>query len=134
MYNNKTLDFGKKLRTSWKSVETRSLAKYSCRENCLDKGLLRTKPGFYWKANREGALFDITSTGNNNIHTLPCITTLDSKLWCFHYKILHNTLHINENLFLVHKHNTLLCSFCNLEDEQVIQLEWLWCIYSNWVL
>ena len=44
-----------------------------------------------------------------HIHTLPRVTTLDFKLRCFQYKILHNTLHLNrELLFLFHKHNTLL--------------------------
>ena len=57
-----------------------------------------------------------------HIYTLPRITTIDSKLWCFQYIILHNTLYLNEKLFLFHKHNTALCSFCNLEDETVIHL------------
>ena len=123
------------------------MAKYGCRQNCLDKGLLRTKPGFYGKANHKGALFDIASTRNSIVnlikvfweyifrfyfadetYTLPCITTIDSKLWCFHCEILHSTLHLNEKLFLFHKHNTSLCLFCNLEHEEVIHLEWLWCI------
>ena len=29
-----------------------------------------------------------------HIHTLSRITTLDSKVWCFQYKILRNTLHV----------------------------------------
>ena len=33
------------------------------------------------------------------IHTLPHTATLDSKLWCFQYKILHSTLHLNQKLF-----------------------------------
>ena len=53
-----------------------------------------------------------------HIYTLPHITTTDSKI-CFQYKILHNTLHLDQKLFF-HKHNTSLCSFCNLEDETVI--------------
>ena len=56
------------------------------------------------------------------IYTLPRITTIDSKLQCFQYKILHNTLYLNQKFFLFRKHNTLLCSFCNLEDETVIKL------------
>ena len=69
-----------------------------------------------------------------HIYTLPRITTTDSKLRCFQYKILHNTLYLNQKLFLFHKHNTSLCSFCNLEDETVIHLfdhcyktKRLWC-------
>ena len=56
------------------------------------------------------------------IFTLPRITTIDYKLRCFQYKILHNTLYLNQKLFLFRKHNTSLCSFCNLEDEKVIHL------------
>ena len=36
---------------------------------------------------------------------------------CFQYKILHNTLYLNQKLFLFHKHNISFCSFCHLEDE-----------------
>ena len=57
-----------------------------------------------------------------HIYTLPRITAIDSKLRCFEYKILHSTLYLDQKLFLFHKHNTLLCSFCNLEDEMVIHL------------
>ena len=72
------------------------------------------------------------------IHTLPRFTILDSKLQYFQYKILHNALHLNQNY--VPKHNTSLCSFCNLEDEKVIHLlvhcskTEYGCIYSNWAL
>ena len=31
-----------------------------------------------------------------HIYTLPCITTIDSKLRYFQYKILHNTLYFNQ--------------------------------------
>ena len=98
----------------------------------------------------EGALFDITTTPPSekyfeskfwdltlqwkHIYTLPHITTIDSKLRCFQYKILHNTLYLNQKLFLFCKHDTPLCSFCNLEDETVIHLfvhcsktKGLWC-------
>ena len=68
------------------------------------------------------------------IYTLPRITTIDSKLRCFQYKILHNTLYLNEQLFSFRKHNASLFSFCNLEDETVIHLfvscsktKRLWC-------
>ena len=30
-----------------------------------------------------------------HIHTLHCITTIDSRLQCFQYKILHNTMYLN---------------------------------------
>ena len=57
-----------------------------------------------------------------HIYTLSRITGIDSKLRCFQYKILRNTLYLNQKLFLFRKHNTSLCSFCNLEDETVIHL------------
>ena len=44
-----------------------------------------------------------------HIYTLPCITTIDSKLRCFQYKSLDNTLYLNKKLFLFRKHNTSLC-------------------------
>ena len=69
-----------------------------------------------------------------HIYALPSITTIVSKLRCFQYKILQNTLNINQKLFLFGKHNTSLCSFCNLEDETVIHVfvqcsktKRLWC-------
>ena len=34
-----------------------------------------------------------------HIYTLPRITTIDSKLWCFQYKILHNTLYLMKSFF-----------------------------------
>ena len=49
-----------------------------------------------------------------HIYTLPCIATIYSKLQCFQYKTLHNTLYLNQKLFLFRKHNTSLWSFCNL--------------------
>ena len=69
-----------------------------------------------------------------HIYTLPRITTIDSKLRCFQYKILYNTLYLNQKLILFRKHNTSLCSFGKLEDETVFQIyvhcsntKWLWC-------
>ena len=34
-----------------------------------------------------------------HIHTLHCITTIHSRLQCFHYKILHNTMYLNQSFF-----------------------------------
>ena len=69
-----------------------------------------------------------------HIYTLPRITAVDSKLRCFQYNILHNTLYLNQKVFLFRKHNIPLCSFCNLEDETVVHLfvhgskiKQLWC-------
>ena len=57
-----------------------------------------------------------------HIYTLSRITTTDSKLRCFQYKSLRNTLCLNQRLFLFCNHNTSFCSFCNLEDDTVIHL------------
>ena len=52
--------------------------------------------------------FKILLRQKKYIHTLSCITTLDSKLQCFQYKILHNTLHLNQKLFFNFTNNTSL--------------------------
>ena len=52
----------------------------------------------------------------------------------YYHKILHNTLYLNQKLFIFCKHDTSLCSFCNLEDKMVGHLfvhcsktKRLWC-------
>ena len=50
------------------------------------------------------------------------LTTIDTKLREFQYKILKNVLFLNKRLFTFAKSNTTLCSFCHLEDETVIHL------------
>ena len=88
----------------------------------------------------ESMFGDLTLQGKH-IYTLPRITTTttDSKLPCFQYKISHNTLYLDQKLFLFPKENTLLCSFCNLEDETVIHLfahccktKRLWCTVTEY--
>ena len=69
-----------------------------------------------------GSMFRDLTLQWKHIYTLPRISTIDSKLQCFHYKILHNTPYFNQKLFLFRKHNTSVCSYCNLEDETVIHL------------
>ena len=95
---------------------------------------------FSWKANHKRALFDITSTKNSYINLAKVlweyvsrfgfaaeaylysstITTIDSTWRYFQYKMLHNPLYLNGELFLYRKHNTSVCSFCNLAKR-------LWC-------
>ena len=88
----------------------------------------------------EGMSGDLTLHGKH-IYTLPRITTTttDSKLPCFQYKISHNTLYLDQKLFLFPKENTSLCSFCNLEDETVYHLfahccktKRLWCTVTEY--
>ena len=55
------------------------------------------------------------------IYALTRIITIDSKLGCFQYKILNNTLCLNQKIFCFTNNNSL-CLFCNLEDETVIHL------------
>ena len=40
----------------------------------------------------------------------------------FQYKILHNVLFLNKQLFLFNKTLSPLCSFCNTDDETVIHI------------
>ena len=69
----------------------------------------------------ESMFWDLTLQWKN-IYTPPLITTIDSKVQCFQCKVLDNTLYLNQKIFLFRKHNTSLCSFCNLEDERVIHV------------
>ena len=58
----------------------------------------------------------------NNIYLLPRLITIDSIMRNFQYKILHNVLFLNKQLFLFNKTLSPLCSFCNTDDETVIQI------------
>ena len=48
-----------------------------------------------------------------NIYVMPRLLTLDSRLRAFQYKILHNVLYLNKQLFKFQKVNSPLGSFCN---------------------
>ena len=56
------------------------------------------------------------------IYLLPRVTTIDSSLGSFQYKILNNTLYLNEHLFKFNIVDSPLCSLCKQENESVIQL------------
>lgn len=58
----------------------------------------------------------------NDIYVLPRTVTIDSRLRCFQYKILHNVLHLNEKLFLFKKTDSKLCPFCKSFNETVIHI------------
>ena len=58
----------------------------------------------------ESTFWDLTLPGKH-IYPLLCITTIDSMCQCFQYKILTNTLYLNQKLFLFRKHKTSLCYF-----------------------
>ena len=50
------------------------------------------------------------------------MTTTDSSLRSFQYKILSNTLYLNERLFKFNIVDSPLCSLCKQENESVIHL------------
>ena len=51
---------------------------------------------------------------------LPRLVTVDTSMDAFQYKVLHNTLFLNQKHSLFHKVESTLCSFCAKEDEIVI--------------
>ena len=56
------------------------------------------------------------------INTLPRITTIESSLRTFQYKILNNILYLNERLFKFNMVESPLCSLCNQASESVLHL------------
>ena len=54
-----------------------------------------------------------------NIYILPRITTFNTYLHTFQYKILKNILFLNKKLSVFQKKNTPLWSFCNKEEIQL---------------
>ena len=50
------------------------------------------------------------------IYILPRITTFNTYLHSFQYKILKKFLFLSKKLFVFQKKNTPLCSFCNKEE------------------
>ena len=57
-----------------------------------------------------------------NIYKLPFLSTIESKLRSFQFKINHNIYYTNEKLKQVRKADTDLCSFCNEEKETLLHL------------
>ena len=55
-------------------------------------------------------------------YILPRITTVNTYLHYFQYKILNNILFLNKKLFVFRKKNTPLCSFCNSEEETPLHI------------
>ena len=56
------------------------------------------------------------------IYILPRITTVNTYLHFFQYKILNNILFLNKKLFAFRKKNTPLFSFCNKEEETPLHI------------
>ena len=57
---------------------------------------------------------------------MPRRVTIDTNLRMFQYKILNNVLYLNETLVKFKIVSSLLCSFCNSEDETPINHKIFW--------
>ena len=70
--------------------------------------------------------FETKFNGNSldwtKIFLLPRLTTYNTYLRSFQYKILHNILFLNKKLYLSGKTKNPLCSYCNTNDETPIHL------------
>ena len=64
----------------------------------------------------------LTDIDWTKIYTLPRITTIESSLRTFQYKILNNILYLNERLFKFNMVESPLCSLCNQASESVLHL------------
>ena len=64
----------------------------------------------------------LTDIDWTKIYTLPRITTIESSLRTFQYKILNNSLYLNEKLFKLNIVESPLCSLCNQASESVLHL------------
>ena len=53
---------------------------------------------------------------------LPWLTTIESSLHSFQYKILNNILYLNDRLYKFKALPSPLCSLCKLENESLIHL------------
>ena len=56
--------------------------------------------------------FDLNNVNWSKIYLLPRVTTIESSLRSFQYKILNSTLYLNELLFKFNIVNSPLCSLC----------------------
>ena len=66
--------------------------------------------------------YNLNNVNWGKIYLLPRVITIDSSLKSFQYKILNNTLHLNECLFKFNIVDSSLCSICKQENESVIHL------------
>ena len=64
----------------------------------------------------------LTDIDWTKIYILPRITTIESSLRTFQYKILNNILYLNEWLFKFNMVESPLCSLCNQASESVLHL------------
>ena len=64
----------------------------------------------------------LTNADWKKIYTLPRLTTMESSLCSFQYKILNNVLFLNERLYKFNVVTSPLCSLCKVENESVSHL------------
>ena len=66
--------------------------------------------------------FNLNNVNWGKMYLLPRVTTIDSSLRSFQYKILNNTLQLNECLFKFNIVDSPLCLLCRQGNESVIHL------------
>ena len=66
--------------------------------------------------------FNLNTVNWDKIYLHPRVTTIDSSLRSFQYKILNNTLYLNECFLTFNIVDSPLCSLCKQENESVIHL------------
>ena len=66
--------------------------------------------------------FNRNSLNWTKIFLLPRLTTYNTYLRSFQYKLLRNILFLNKKLYLSGKTKNPLCSYCNTNDETPIHL------------
>ena len=114
------------IRRTWRNKRT-SLQNESC-EHIRKKSLGITSKKAYqkflkpllrpptpWKSLEKA--FDLNIVYWSKIYLLPRVITIESSLRSFQYKILNNTLYLNELLFKFNIVNSPLCSLCKQENE-----------------
>ena len=57
-----------------------------------------------------------------NIYKLPFLSTIETKLRSFQFKINHNIYYTNEKLYRDKLSDTLLCYFCNQDTDSILHL------------
>ena len=59
-----------------------------------------------------------------DVYIFPRISTINTRLHVFQYKVLNNALYVNKHIYIFKLSGTKLCSFsfCNQEDETIIHL------------
>ena len=57
-----------------------------------------------------------------DVHTLPRIVKINTRLCVLQYKVTNNALHLTKHIYIFKLSGAKLCSFCNQEDETIIYL------------